>query len=199
MAADKISPERLGTFSDGVIAIIITIMVLDVKVPHVATPAALLALWPNFASYALSYLFVGIAWVNHHHLFRFVENADLQVTWANLVFLFFVSLLPFSTAYMAETRMNSFPTALYAAVFLAITIAFSFLRGAIARQFGEDPALAAMDRLANRKDWAALLLYIVAIPAAYIYSALSLALILGVAVMYLYLPQPETKPAKNRT
>src|SRR5271163_373679 len=130
MVKRKVGPERLGAFSDGVIAVIITIMVLELKAPHEASMAALLALWPTFLSYALSYLFVGIVWVNHHHVLRYTENADSFVIWTNLAFLFFVSLIPFFTAYLADNRMNSFTTAVYAAEFLAITIAFMFFERA---------------------------------------------------------------------
>jgi uncharacterized membrane protein len=91
----KIGAERLGAFSDGVIAIIITIMVLDLKPPHESSLQALLGLWPTFSAYALSYLFVGVVWVNHHHLLRYVENASPSIIWSSMVFLFFVSLIPF--------------------------------------------------------------------------------------------------------
>jgi uncharacterized membrane protein len=112
MPARKPTPERLVAFSDGVLAIIITIMVLELKVPHNASPSSLLDLWPTFLSYAPSYLFVGIFWMNHHHLLHHTERAEPMVMWANLFVLFFVSLVPFFTEYMAETRMDTFPTAL---------------------------------------------------------------------------------------
>jgi uncharacterized membrane protein len=177
-------PERLGAFSDGVIAIIITIMVLDLKAPHDASLTALFALWPTFAAYALSYLFVAVVWVNHHHLLRYVENATAPVIWSNIAFLFFVSLIPFCTAYMAENRMNSFTTALYAVNFLLITVAFMFFQWTITRQIDMTDRESAAVRMATRRNWVALLLYAVAIPAAYLHPAISLALILGVAMLY---------------
>jgi uncharacterized membrane protein len=178
------TPERLGAFSDGVLAIIITIMVLDLKVPHEASPAALEELWPTFLSYALSYLFVGTFWVNHHHLLHHTERAEPGVIWANLLALFFVSLIPFFTAYMAESRMAPFTTAVYAGIFLLITIAFMILQNVIARQFGPNSELRAMDRAGRRRNWIALAAYAAAIPAGYLHPATPLAIIFGVAVLY---------------
>jgi uncharacterized membrane protein len=195
MAARKATTERLGAFSDGVIAIIITIMVLELKAPRDASFAALLALWPTFVSYALSYLFVGVVWVNHHHLLRYTERAEPLVIWANLAFLFFVSLIPFFTLYMAANRMNSLTTALYASIFLLITVAFMFLQWAISKQFGADAELKAMDRAASRRNWIALILYAVAILAAYLHPAVSLALIVGIAVLY-FMPDAVKRTAR---
>jgi uncharacterized membrane protein len=126
MPVTRATPERLAAFSDGVLAIIITIMVLELKAPRDASPAALFELSPTFSSYALSYLFVGVLWVNHPHLLRYAESATPPVLWPNLALLFFVSLIPFSTSYMAENRMASFTAAPYALIFLRITLAFIF-------------------------------------------------------------------------
>ncbi|MGA2711812.1 MAG: TMEM175 family protein [Bryobacteraceae bacterium] len=149
MAFGRRSTERLAAFSDGVIAIIITIMVLELKAPRDASMAALLELWPVFVSYALSYLFVGIVWVNHHHLLRHVEDASPLVIWANLAFLFFV-----------------------------------FFQKAIATQFGDNTELKNMDRVATRRNWIALVLYALAIPAAWLHPAVSLGIIVGTGVLY---------------
>jgi uncharacterized membrane protein len=141
MATRKPTPERVGAFSDGVLAIIITIMVLELKAPRDASLGALMEQWPTFLSYALSYLFVGVFWMNHHHhLFHHTERAEPTVIWANLFTLFFVSLIPFFTAYMAETRISPFTTSLYAGIFLLITVAFMLLQKAIALQFGRMPS-----------------------------------------------------------
>jgi uncharacterized membrane protein len=184
MATRKLTPERVGAFSDGVLAIIITIMVLELKAPHDATLNALVGLWPTFLSYAISYLFVGVFWMNHHHLFHHTERAEPMVIWANLFTLFFVSLIPFFTAYMAETRLSSFTTALYAGIFLLITLAFMLLQKAIALQFGSNAELRAMDRAATRRNWIALGAYAVAIPAAYLHPAVSLVIIGGISALY---------------
>jgi uncharacterized membrane protein len=182
--ARKAGPERLGAFSDGVIAIIITIMVLDLKAPHDASLTALFALWPTFAAYALSYLFVAVVWVNHHHLLRYAEHASVTVIWTNMAFLFLVSLIPFCTSYLAENRMHAFTTALYAGNFLLITVAFMFFQWAITRQIDMTEGESAAVRMATKRNWVALLVYALAIPAAYLHPAVSLALILGVAVLY---------------
>jgi uncharacterized membrane protein len=179
--------ERLGAFSDGVIAIIITIMVLEMKVPRDASMAALLGMWPSFFSYALSYLFIGIVWVNHHHLLRYTENADTLVIWSNLGFLFFVSLIPFFTIYMTANRMNSFATAVYAANFLLVTIAFYFFQLAIAKQLREGSKSKTVIEGATWKNWIGMLFYALAIPSAYLHPYISPALIFGVALLYFVL------------
>src|SRR5215471_21014393 len=115
VAKPKATPERLGTFSDGVFAVIITIMVLDLWSPPQPTLAALLPLWPAALSYAVSYLFIAIVWVNHHHLLRFAEHATSRLIWVNFAHLFTVSLVPFSTAWVADTRLAAVPVSVYAA------------------------------------------------------------------------------------
>jgi uncharacterized membrane protein len=191
----KPGAERLGAFSDGVIAIIITIMVLDLKAPHESSLLALFALWPTFAAYALSYLFVGVVWVNHHHLLRYAENATASIIWSSMAFLFFVSLIPFCTSYLADRRMDSFTTALYAVNFLLITVAFMFFQWAVSRQIDLTPAESAAVRLATRRNWIALALYAIAIPAAYLHPAISLALILAVALLY-FVPEMLKRTAR---
>ena len=180
----KPATERLGAFSDGVIAIIITIMVLELKTPPHANWGALLELWPTFLSYALSYLFVGIFWMNHHQLLHHTQWAEPMVMRANLLVLFFVSLVPFFTRYMAESDLGSFTTALYAGIFLLVTLAFILFQRVIAKQFGLSAELRAMDRAARRRNWTALIAYTLAIPAAYLHPAISLVMIGGVAVLY---------------
>ena len=185
---------RLEAFSDGVIAIIITIMVLDLKAPHESNLAAVFALWPTFAAYALSYLFVGVVWANHHHLLRYAENASPLVIWTSMGFLVFVSLIPFCTAYMAEHRMDSFTTALYAVNFLLITVAFMFFQWAITRQIDLTAMENAAVRVANWRNWIALALYALAVPAAYLHPVISLGLILAVALLY-FVPEAVKRVA----
>jgi uncharacterized membrane protein len=180
----KATPERLGAFSDGVIAVIITVMVLDLRVPHDASLTSLLALWPTFASYMLSYFFVAIVWVNHHHLLRYAESAEASVIWSNFGFLFTVSLIPFFTSYVAENRMAPLPTALYAAVFLLVAIAYILFQTSISRQSKEDLDLKKKLQAAWRRNLLAALLYAVAIPAAWLHPAISLTLVFGVCLLY---------------
>jgi len=124
VAKPKATPERLGAFSDGVFAVIITIMVLDLRPPPQPTLAALLTLWPAALSYAVSYLFIAIVWVNHHHLLRFAEHATPRLIWVNFAHLFMVSLVPFSTAWVANTRLAAVPVFVYAAVFVLVNLAY---------------------------------------------------------------------------
>jgi len=118
------TPERLGAFSDGVFAVIITIMVLELKPPPEPSFAALLPLWPTGVSYAVSYLFIAIVWVNHHHLLRFADHATPRLIWWNFAHLFAVSLVPVSTAWVAVTRFAAAPVAVYAAVFVMVNSAY---------------------------------------------------------------------------
>ena len=182
---DKLyKPERLSAFSVGMFSIIITIMVLELKVPHSAEPAALLEQWPIFFAYALSYLQAGIYLVNHHALFNRAETIDDRILWLNLLMLFGLTLMPFATGYMGENAAAPFPTALYAAVMLAPALVWNFLHAAIVRI---NPGEAEVTRSAQVKGWIALALYVAAIPLAYVHPAISLGLILTVAVMY-FLP-----------
>ncbi len=116
--------ERIGAFSDGVFAVIITIMVLELKPPEHPTFAALALLWPTALSYAVSYLFIAIVWVNHHYLLRVAEGVTPHLIWWNFAHLFMVSLVPFSTAWIAESRMAAVPVFVYAAIFVLVNIAY---------------------------------------------------------------------------
>jgi uncharacterized membrane protein len=124
----KPSAERLSVFSDGVFAIIMTILVLELRPPEEAASfEALLPLWPAALSYAVSYLFLAIVWVNHHHLFRYAEVATPRLIWLNFAHLFSMSLLPFATAWMARTRLAPAPVALYASVFVLVNVTYLLL------------------------------------------------------------------------
>ena len=134
--------NRLEAFSDGVIAIIITIMVLELKVPHGSDLAALAPLVPVFLSYVLSFVYVGIYWNNHHHMFQLTESVTGGVLWANLHLLFWLSLLPFSTGWMGENHFARWPTVLYGANLLFCALAYFVLQRSIIRHQGPDGALA---------------------------------------------------------
>jgi uncharacterized membrane protein len=124
MAQQRPTTDRLATFSDGVFAVIITIMVLDLKPPEHPTFAALRPLWPTALSYLVSYYFIAIVWLNHHHLLRFFPHSTASLIWINFVHLFMVSLVPFSTAWVAETRFAKAPAFVYAAVFVLVNVAY---------------------------------------------------------------------------
>src|SRR5688500_4768504 len=137
------SKGRMEAFSDGVIAIIITIMVLELTIPHEANLAALLPLVPVFLSYALSFVFVGIYWNNHHHLLQAIKHVDGRVLWANLHLLFWLSLVPFVTAWMGETNFAAWPVALYGTVMTFAGTAYFILAHTLIAVHGRESALAA--------------------------------------------------------
>ena len=122
-----VGPDRLNALSDGVFAVIITILVLELRPPKDANFGALLGLWPTAVSYAISYLFIAIVWVNHHHLLRFAESVTHQLIWGNFAHLFAVSLLPFSTAWIAGTHLGAVPVAVYAGVFVLVNLTYLLL------------------------------------------------------------------------
>ncbi|HEY9547245.1 MAG TPA: TMEM175 family protein [Solimonas sp.] len=132
---------RLEAFSDGVIAIIITIMVLELKVPHGSSFASLHELWPTLLSYVLSFVYVGIYWNNHHHMLHATDRITGGIMWANLHLLFWLSLLPFVTAWMGENQFEAVPTALYGVILLMAAIAYFILQSAIIRSQGEHSKL----------------------------------------------------------
>lgn len=120
----RATPERLSTFSDGVFAVLITVLVLELRPPEHPTFEALLALWPTWLSYAVSYLFIAIVWANHHYLLRYATEATPRLLWINFAHLFSMSLLPFSTAWMAVSRLSPQPVAVYATIFLLVNVTY---------------------------------------------------------------------------
>lgn len=124
MAKREATPERLTAFSDGVFAVIITVLVLELRPPHSPTFQALFALWPTGVSYAVSYAFIAIVWVNHHHLMRHADAATPRLIWGNFAHLLTVSLIPFSTAWIANTELASVPVAVYAGVFVLVNATY---------------------------------------------------------------------------
>jgi uncharacterized membrane protein len=124
VATRQSTTDRVRLFSDGVFAVLITILVLELKPPHADTFSALLPLWPTGLSYAVSYFFIAIVWVNHHHLFGYAEVATPRLVWSNFAHLFSVSLIPFTTEWIAESRLAAAPVALYAAVFVLVNATY---------------------------------------------------------------------------
>jgi uncharacterized membrane protein len=124
MAHARRTPERLSAFSDGVFAVLITVLVLELRPPEIPTFAALLALWPTWLSYAVSYVFIAIVWANHHHLMRYASETTPRLMWFNFAHLFSVSLLPLSTAWMAVSELAPQPVAFYAAVFFLVNATY---------------------------------------------------------------------------
>ncbi len=178
------SKERMEAFSDGVIAIIITIMVLELKVPHGADFATLLPLIPILLSYVLSFVFLGIYWNNHHHLLQAIKHVDGRVLWANLHLLFWLSLTPFVTGWMGENQFSAWPVALYGMVLFFAAVAYFILTRALISLHGRDSVLAtALGR--DFKGKVSMVIYLVAIPFAFVHSWFACALYVLVAVMWL--------------
>jgi uncharacterized membrane protein len=175
--------DRLAAFSDGVIAIIITIMVLELKVPHGAGWAVLAGVAPNFVSYVLSFIYLAIYWNNHHHLFQTVTRVDGLILWANCHLLFWLSLIPAATAWMGDNFLAPVPTAVYGAVLLMPAIAYLLLQKAILRKQGARSALAkALGQ--DLKGKLSALLYIAGIALAFVNSWMSVALYVLVAAIW---------------
>jgi uncharacterized membrane protein len=175
--------NRLEAFSDGVLAIIITIMVLELKVPHSIEFAALKPLLPVFLSYLLSFVYVGIYWNNHHHLFHSTKNVSGGILWANLHLLFWLSLVPFTSGWLGENHVAPTPAAVYGFVLLMAAIAYYILQRAIINQQGRDSILAS----AIGGDWKGKLspvLYLVAIPLAFVSPWISTGLYVFVALIW---------------
>jgi uncharacterized membrane protein len=176
--------ERLAAFSDGVIAILITIMVLELKVPHGDDWAALAAVLPIFLAYVLSFLYLAIYWNNHHHLVHTLHRVDGLILWANMHLLFWLSLVPFTTGWMSETHFASAPTALYGVSLLMPAIAYYLLQVAIIHREGHDGALAhALGR--DVKGKISPVLYLVGIVCAFALPWVSYGLYVLVALMWL--------------
>jgi uncharacterized membrane protein len=175
---------RLEAFSDGVLAIIITIMVLELKVPHGSDLAVLSPLLPKFLSYVLSFVYVGIYWNNHHHMIKAADRVNGPILWANLHLLFWLSLVPFATGWTGENHFTTAPTALYGAVLLLCAIAYWILQRLIIREHGADSLLA----IATRNDWKGNLspvLYLAAIGLAFVRPWMANAIYVIVALIWL--------------
>ncbi|MGV9013973.1 MAG: TMEM175 family protein, partial [Flavobacteriales bacterium] len=175
--------NRLEAFSDGVMAIIITIMVLELKVPHGSEIADLTPLVPKILGYLLSFVYVGIYWNSHHHMFHVTESVNGAVLWSNLHLLFWLSLIPFVTGWMGENHFTPLPTALYGIVLLMSGIAYTILQSAIIRMQGADSKLAKAVG-GDRKGKVSLVLYIIAIACSFILPMLAGAIYAAVALIW---------------
>ncbi|MEO7209383.1 MAG: TMEM175 family protein [Chitinophagaceae bacterium] len=180
MSELKFNKGRMEAFSDGVIAIIITIMVLEMKVPHEATIAALQPMIPVFISYILSFMYVGIYWNNHHHMMQAVKNIDGSILVANLLLLFTLSIIPFFTAWMGENHFSQIPVMFYGIILLMNAIAYSILAMRLIKIHGKD-SLLALAFGNDQKGKMSVAIYIVAIILSFFNSWISLALYFIVA------------------
>jgi uncharacterized membrane protein len=181
--------SRLEAFSDGVLAIIITIMVLELKVPHATELAALKPMLPVLLTYVLSFIYLGIYWNNHHHLFHATKEVSGGILWANLHLLFWLSLFPFTTGWMGENHLASTPTAVYGFVLLMAAIAYYILERTIIAREGRNSLLAS----AVGRDWkgkVSLVLYLIAIALAFVNSWIAGGLYVFVALLW-FIPDPR--------
>lgn len=184
---------RLEAFSDGVIAIIITIMVLELKIPHTDSLEGLAPLWPVLMSYMLSFAYVGIYWNNHHHMLHVVEKINGSVLWANLHFLFWLSLIPFTTAWMGENHFTKWPVALYGVVLIMSAVAYIILATILIKREGKDSKLSrAVGN--DRKGKISVVMYFAAIGMAFVSTAVSLLLYLSVAIIW-FIPDRRIEKA----
>jgi uncharacterized membrane protein len=176
--------NRLEAFSDGVIAVIITIMVLEMKVPHGTHPSDLLPVLPVFLSYLLSFVYVGIYWGNHHHLFHLVKHVDGRVMWANNHLLFWLSLVPFTTGWMGENHFATWPTVLYGLNLLMAGTAYDVMVRVIHRA-NPDMQLRGHAARGNWKRTWSVIFYLAAIPLAFVHVLLADALFVLVAILWI--------------
>lgn len=185
MSDEKITADRLAAYSDAVFAVIVTIMALELKAPDQRAFSALWALWPTAISYAVSYLFIAIIWINHHYLWRFVGPPSLGLIWINFLHLFMVSLLPFATAWIARTRLASSPVMFYAGLFVCIDIAYNFFEHQVLAEADAAQVSVRMRRMARRRSLVVLASFTAAMLVAFVAPRLGFGLICAALVLHL--------------
>lgn len=181
----RATPERVNMFSDGVFAVLITVLVLELRPPEAPTFAALLAEWPTGLSYAVSYVFIAIVWINHHYLLRYAREATPRLLWVNFAHLFSMSLLPLSTAWMADSRLAAQPVAFYAGVFFLVNATYI---GLIRELVDTNPACAVsagVRRVMHLRSFATLILFAAAAIVALVAPIAGLAICIGCLLLYL--------------
>src|SRR6185437_2070759 len=196
---DRATPERLIFFSDAIFAVLITVLVLELRPPEHPTVAAFLALWPTWLSYAVSYLFIAIVWINHHYLLRYAEEATPRLLWFNFAHLFSMSLLPLSTAWMAVSRLAPQPVAFYAAVFFLVNATYI---GLIWELIDEDPANDVQNRvrrIMRARSIVTLCLFALAALVALKYPVGGLGICICCLIFYLRPDPPGAETAKRKT
>jgi len=185
MPEEKETAHRLAAYSDAVFAVIVTIMVLELKAPDQPAFSALWPLWPTAISYAVSYLFIAITWINHHYLMRLVGHPRLQLIWLNFVHLFMVSLLPFATAWIARTRLASSPVVFYAGLFVCIDIAYNVFEREVLARAGATLVSERSRQLARRRSLVVLALFTTAMLVALVAPRVGFGLICCALLLHL--------------
>lgn len=187
---------RLEAFSDGVIAIIITIMVLEFKIPSGADWQALKPLIPVFLCYLLSFVFIGIYWASHHHLFHIVKTMSVGIIWSNMNLLFWLSLVPFVTGWMGENQFKPFPVAVYAVLLILCGVAYTILQKTIEKEHKNVQQLEDIMKRQSRKGFLSLVIYAAAVPLAYVNTIFSGLLFVAVAILWI-IPDKRIKETIN--
>ena len=199
MRVQKILDSRIAAFSDGVIAVIITIMVLDLKAPESGTFAALWLLWPTVMSYAVSYLFIAIVWVNHHHLLQLAHRTTPRLIWINFAHLFAVSLVPFTTAWVARTELAMAPMVIYATVFVCVNLAYRMFEAEVIKQVGATQMCQRMRHMLRRRSLSTLIIFAGAALASIAAPLAGFGMIFGALLLYLRPDAPgRWRPLKIR-
>ena len=191
MGEEKTSPDRLAAYSDAVFAVIVTIMVLELKAPNEAEFSDLWPLWPTAVSYAVSYLFIAIIWINHHYLMRFVNTPKLGLIWINFIHLFLVSLLPFATAWIARTQLASSPVVVYAGLFVCIDIAYNVFERQVLADADEAELSARARRFARRRSLVVLAGFAAAMLVAFVEPRVGFGLICAALILHLRPEVPD--------
>ena len=195
MHKERITADRMAAFSDAVFAVIVTIMVLELKAPDQASFSALWPLWPTVISYAVSYLFITIIWINHHYLMRFVGPPTMGLIWINFVHLFMVSFLPFATAWIARTRLASSPVVFYAGLFVCIDIAYNVFEHQILTHVDNTQVSARMRGVARLRSLIVLASFTTAMLVAMIAPRVGFSVICAALILHLR-PEPlGTRPS----
>jgi uncharacterized membrane protein len=189
MRKEKVTADRLGAFSDGIFAVALTVMVLELKAPEQSAFSAVWALWPTGISYAVSFLFIAIIWINHHYLMRFVGPPTLRLIWMNFIHLFLVLLLPFATAWVARTRLASSPVVFYAGLFVCIDIAYNVFEREVFAGAAADQVSKRTRRIARRRSLVVFVIFTAAMLIAFVAPRVGFGLVCGALILHL-LPDP---------
>lgn len=195
MRDEGMTAHRLAAYSDAVFAVIVTIMVLELRAPDVAAFSALWPLWPTAISYAVSYLFIAIIWINHHYLMRLVSPLTLRLIWINFAHLFLVSMLPFATAWIARTSLASSPVVFYAGLFVCIDIAYNFFEGDVLARVNATDVPERTRRLARRRSLVVLAMFTTAMLVAFVAPRVGFGLICAALLLHV---RPEAPWSRRR-
>jgi TMEM175 potassium channel family protein len=185
MRKEKITADRMAAYSEAVFAVIVTVMVLELKAPDQPAFSSLWPLWPTGISYAVSYLFIAIIWINHHYLMRFVGSPTLQLIWMNFIHLFLVLLLPFATAWVARTRLASAPVVFYAGLFVCIDIAYNAFEREVLTGEAATQVPAHTRQIVRRRSLVVLAGFTIAMLVAFIAPRIGFGLICGALLLHL--------------